>query len=329
MAEITTGEIREYLRRIQGQEVSLGDIRNELQVEKGTKSFDAVRNIMFELAAQKVIKRVGRSRKFKVVKEVSPIKVFGQGRTRKPPFDLIFPRDFETGVEFPFAEHVVIREGDMVLVAGFSNFGKTTLVLNFAGENIDKCPVLMGNEYIKDNEPSPRFYNRLTAMSHIEWTNGDGSDKFTLLPVYDDYAEHIVRDRINIIDWINLPGEYYMISPVMEGIKREIGNGIAIIVLQKNEDATLGRGGNPSRDFADLELLIDKHTDFESRLTVGKTKETTKHISGKSWAYEISNQGTQITNVREVVKCYTCHGFKYIKGKGKCDTCNAIGWINK
>jgi len=40
----------------------------------------------------------------------------------------------------------------------------------------------------------------------------------------EDYAEHIVKDRINIIDWINLDaGRLYDISKVMDDIKAEIG----------------------------------------------------------------------------------------------------------
>ena len=45
-----------------------------------------------------------------------------------------------------------------------------------------------------------------------------------------------VKDKINIIDWINLDADrLYDISKIMDDIKAELGRGIGIIVLQKRE----------------------------------------------------------------------------------------------
>ncbi len=133
----------------------------------------------------------------------------------------------------------------------------TTICLNICGENIDKRPVLMGNEYTvklvdKDKkeyyDPAPRFLNRIEAMDTrnggwINWVDENGKDKFLLLPVRDDYAEHIVKDRINIIDWINIDtGELYTIGNVLESIKKQLGRGVAVVALQKKEGADAGRG---------------------------------------------------------------------------------------
>ncbi|KKM70635.1 hypothetical protein LCGC14_1438650, partial [marine sediment metagenome] len=71
-----------------------------------------------------------------------------------------------------------------------------------------------------------------------------------------------------------------------------------------------------------------KHTDTESRITVGKVKESKGRVVGRSWAFSIWD-GVKLQNIREVVKCHTCYGFKYIKGKGKCTTCDAVGYIDK
>jgi len=326
MAEINTTEVREFLKKIQGQELSLKDLRGEFNILPGSKSFDAIRNIMFQLSEQRVVK-VSRKGVYKVIKEVKPVQVFGTDRERRPPFKLIFPRDFDTSMEMFFAEDIVIREGDLVLISGMSNFGKTTLCVNFCGENIDCLPVLMGNEYTTiDREPTPRFLNRLDSMDWVKWTN-EGRDKFSLLPVWEDYAEHIIKDRINIIDWINLPGEYYLISPVMEGIKHALGKGIGIIAIQKNEEKDSGRGGAPSRDFADCELLIDRFGEDDVLLTVGKVKEATKRVTGRTYAYHIS-QGVKIHNFREVKKCPQCNGKGYTL-KGKCDNCFGLKYVDR
>jgi len=337
MAEITIEEVRSFLNRIQGQRISLTELRAEFQILPGSKSFESIRTMMWRFAEQKVVKQLDRG-VYKVVVQVKPVRVFIKERERKPPFELFFPKDFNTGMEMGFAGDIVMREGDIVTIGGVSNYGKTCLALNLCGENIKYHPVLMGNEYTTrvgdtdEYEPTPRFLNRLDAMDWVAWVNGKGEDAFELLPVRDDYAEHIVKDRINIIDWINLDAnQLYDISKVMDNIKAELGRGMAIVVLQKGEGATASRGGQFTKDFTDCELLIDKFTEHESMLTVGKVKEYTKPVIGRKFAFGIS-KGVKILNFREISKCPQCHG-KGWKGVGSnnapCDTCGRTGYIDK
>jgi hypothetical protein len=277
------------------------------------------------LVNEKKLRRIGRGL-YKKIDIVTPVPIFSKERERKPPFDLYFPVDYDTKQEMGFAEHIVIRGGDLILIPGMSNFGKTAIALNFGAENIDYLPVLMGNEYTTmDNQPTPRFLNRLDSMDWVQWTN-DGTDKLTLLPVREDYAEHIIKDRINIIDWVNLD-EHYMISKVMEDIKKNLGEGVGIIVIQKAEGMTSGRGGQFTKDFADCELLIDKFSDMESLLTIGKVKEYTKPIIGNTYAFGIS-KGVKIINFREVKKCPACRATGYIRGE-KCSDCFGHKYVDK
>lgn len=329
MPEISTAEIKDFLNKTQGREVTLGQIRKEFNILPGTKSFDVVRNILFQLVEQKIVRPSGKKDgTYKVITQVQPVKIFSVQRERRPPFDLRFPKDFDTGMEMSAVENIVIREGDLVLISGVSNFGKTSLAMNFCGENIDRHPVLMGNEYTSpDLEPTPRFLNRLDTMDWVEWADIDGNDKFTLLPVRDDYAEHIIKDRINIIDWINIEtGEHYMIGTILDGIKRQLGRGIAIIAIQKAGGAESGRGGQFTKDFTDCELLIDKLGSHETLLTIGKVKEYTKSVIGKTYGFGIS-QGVKIINFREVKKCFNCHASGYKAGK-PCEICNQTKYVD-
>lgn len=328
MAERLSDKLREYLQKVQGRVVNLKDLRTELRIDPASPSWDTLKTLMwnFSRGEGKLVKPSGLNDGFyKVVTQVKPVRVFIKERERKPPFELFFPRDFDTFMEMSFAEHIVMREGDLMQIGGQSNYGKTCLALNFCAENIDYLPILMGNEYTTrvgdtdEYEPTPRFLNRLDSMDWVEWVNGKGEDKFTLLPVRDDYAEHIVKDRINIIDWVNLDAsKLYGISKVEEDIKAEIGRGIGIVVLQKGE-GDMARGGQFTKDFIDCELLIDKFTETESMLTIGKVKEYTKPVMGRKFAFGIL-QGVKITNFREIVKCKSCHGTGY-KGGKECEVC--------
>lgn len=334
MAEYLSDKLRDYLLTAQGRVVNLKDLRLELKINPDDSAWETLGREMRRLVSEKIVRPSGKNDGvYKVVTQVKPVKVFVDGRERRPPFDLIFPKDFDTGMEMDFAEHVIIREGDIVSIGGVSNYGKTAIAINFCGENINRHPVLMGNEYTTrvgdtdEFEPTPRFMNRLDNMDWIEWVNGTGEEKFTLLPVREDYAEHIVKDKINIIDWINLDaGKLYDISKVMDDIKAEIGRGIAIPVLQKGEGTTSARGGQFAKDFTDCELLIDKYTETESMLTIGKVKEYTKPVIGKKYAFGIVH-GAKIINFREIERCKHCWGKGYVGGK-PCDECKA-GYVDK
>jgi len=337
MAEITTGEIRDFLDKIQGQEISLSDLRAEFHILPETKSFDGVRNIMHQLAKQNIVKPVGRRQGiFKVVKEVKPVPLFSIVREKIPPFPLIFPRYDDTDIEMDFSEYIVVREGDLITLAGRKNKSKTLMCINFAAVNVDKRPILMGNEYTKlVNDiyvPDQRFLNRLQNIDNVEWVDEDGNDKVTLLPVKGDYAEHIVPNRLNIIDWINLDAnQLYDISKVMEDIKSNLGRGVAIVALQKGKGAEDGRGGQFTKDFTDCELLLDGWDgNDDALLTIGTVKEKTKPIMGKTYIFSNWN-GAKITNFREVVKCHTCWGKGWKKvgnGSAPCDNCGKTGYVD-
>jgi len=328
MPERLSDKLREFLWGAQGRNVTLQYLRTELKIDPDKPEWESLGREMRRLAKEKIVRTSGlNDGAYHVVRQVKPVKVFIKDRERRLPFPLIFPRDFDTGMELDFAEHIIIREGDIVSIGGMSNWGKTTLALQFLGENIHHNPVLMGNEYTSrigdtdEYEPTPRFLNRLDNMEWVQWTNDEGDDAFLLLPVRADYAEHIVKDRINIIDWINLEGgQLYDISKVMDNIKAEIGRGIAILVLQKSEGTNAPRGGQFAKDFTDCELLIDRLSDAESMLTVGKVKEHTAPVMGKKYAFGIS-QGVRIINFREITKCKKCWG------KG-CEDCHSVGWVD-
>ena len=102
---VSTQDVKEMLVLFRGQEITLDRIRKELQIERGDESFDPVRNIVFQLTEQKVLRYISRGN-YKVITPVNPVSVFGQDRERRPPFGLIFPRDFDTGMEMDFANNV-------------------------------------------------------------------------------------------------------------------------------------------------------------------------------------------------------------------------------
>lgn len=327
MEKLTKEQIKQWLD-LELEEFNVEGFRRKHNIDAGSSTFYMTLKRMVE---DKELKKVNRG-VYRKVKRVQPIKVLG--RTRRPEVKLNPPLDRETLEPLDFFNDIVLREGDLWLLSGYKNKGKTNMCLNIASENLNLHPVLMGNEYTimgenGEYEPSPRFANRLDNMDWVEWTDGSGEERFDVLPVYRDFAEQIDSGKFYIIDWINLPGEYYMISPVLEGIKQALGRGIAIVVLQKNPGTDYGRGGNPSKDFVDAEILLDPYGDDPNMtmLTVGTVKETKNPVMGRKFVYKIRD-GVKITDFREIVKCGACYG-KGWRGTSPCQNCNKLGYIDK
>ena len=334
MAVKLTEKLIEFLTTCEGKEVTTKYLRQELRIDPNSSAWDGIRVYLKRFVEKGIVKPSGKNDgMYKVIKRVDPVRVFIPGRQRRPEFELFFPQDRDKGTELEIAEKFVIREGDLITLGGVKNKGKTTLCLGFLAANLDKRPVLMGNEYtiFTDGkyEPAPRFLNRLDAMKWVNWVDDKGNDKFTLLPIKEDYAEHIVRDRINIIDWINIDAnQLYDIGRVLEDIKSHLGKGIAIIALQKSDKSTDPRGGQFARDFSDIMLLLDGYGNDDILMTIGEVKEKRAPISGKTYAYSILNEGTEIYNFREVKKCFKCHGSGYTRGE-TCDVCDGRKFVDK
>lgn len=282
------------------------------------------------LTADRKIKRLGRG-KYKRVTRVESVK-WWEDKVAEEPLDFKFPRCYEDNTEFGIEDLVEVFAGDLILISGVSNYGKTAIALSLMGENLDLMPaVLMGSEYTAaDGKISPKFKRRMNRMNWVSWLK-EGKPRFQLLPVGADYEDYVIPDYHNIIDWISLPGEYYLIDRVMKAIKDRVGNGIGSVVLQKNRNNEFPEGGERAERYADVSLKIDPYGK-ESMLTIGKVKAPKSQATGRMWAFSIVDYGANLHNIREIVKCPKCFGKGYTGSQNafkKCDVCNGLKLINR
>jgi len=335
MADRLIDKIREYLDSAQGRVVHLKDVRAFLNIETGSKEDTNMRTHMSTtLVREKIVKPSGlNDGVYKVLLPIKPVQWWVD--TNEEPIEFIFPRNHnEDERAFGIEDCVEVFAGDLVLITGRSNYGKTVMALSIMGENLDKMhAVLMGSEYTaSDGKISPKFKRRMSRMNWVKWLTDDGKPRFDLLPVGADYEDYIESDCLNVVDWISLAGDYYLIDRVMKSIKDRVGNGIAVIVLQKNKDAEFGEGGERTQRYADVELRIDSFGDRESLLTIGKVKSPKGRATGRTWAFGIIDYGANFIDIREVVKCPSCFGKGWKKNgatSAPCTACDKLGYINK
>jgi len=231
-----------------------------------------------------------------------------------------WPYGREDDTHFGFEEHIIISPADVIVIAGGSNFGKTCFCLNFLWENMDNFPcTLMGNEYTP-----AKFKRRVKRMDWADPLDENGNPKFELIERRDNWKDIIRPDNINIIDWIDIGENAYLIGKVIDGIQSKLRGGIALISLQKAPGKELGRGASYSMDLSSLYLSID----FE-RLTVVKAKEWKGRNPNKDmYGFTIVNSGTKFHNIREIKKCPLCYGTGHYRG-GECDKCSGRGYVDK
>ena len=85
-----------------------------------------------------------------------------------------------------------------------------------------------------------------------------------------NFADAIVPDSINIIDYLEVNKDFYEVGGEIKGIFDRLNKGVAIIAIQKKTGADTGRGGEFTLEKPRLYLAIDSGT--------------IKIVKGKNWA---------------------------------------------
>jgi hypothetical protein len=170
----------------------------------------------------------------------------------------VLPVKWPMGIE----RYVNLFPGNTVVVAGSPNAGKTALLLDFIRLNMEGFPVY----YFCSEMGSVELRNRLDqfpGMSIEDW-------HFKALERASDFADVIVPDCINLVDYLEMTDELYRVNSHLTAISHKIGTGLAIVALQKKQGAQYGRGQEFGLEKPKLYLSMDR-----GKLQI---------VKGKSWA---------------------------------------------
>jgi len=313
--------VREWIELHKGESFDLDMINRQLQIQERTNR---------KYVAVELSKLVGKETLEKVTNPLhKPFYRYIDNTCKyidwlnAPSSDVLninWPYGIGDGSKFGFDGRVRIAPGDVIVVAGTSNMGKTAFCLNFLWENMDTYPcTLMGNEYT-----GGKFKRRVGRMTWKTPVDDAGKSKFELIERREGWKDIIRKDNINIIDWINLSDKFYEIGKIIEDIQARLHNGIVLISLQKDEHKTRGLGGGFSEHLSSLYLSVD----YE-RLTIIKAKEWVEwNPNGKTYGFQIVDGGTKFHNIRQIRKCRACWGSGRSKG-GQCEPCGGVGYVDE
>ncbi len=218
-----------------------------------------------------------------------------------------WPRSIEDGTDFQLDKATLYRKA-VVVVAGVSNWGKTTFCLNFVLENLNNQ---LKVKYITNELADEELVGRLENMKWISAWNGDGDYRFESVELFEHWQDEIEPDYINVIDYLDPGDEFTKVGSIIDAIRQRLRNGIALVAIQKGTGKYKGRdgkdhyalreygvGGQFSEQRARLVIHIDP-TDEAGRLllTIKKAKGS---LTGKKFTCCIVNKGAQFHDIVEV-----------------------------
>lgn len=174
-----------------------------------------------------------------------------------------------------------IMPKNIIIVAGESNAGKSAFLLNIVRDNMHKHPV----HYFSSEMGSEEFRERLQLFGDPleDW-------KFRAVERAGNFADVIQPDALNIVDFLEVHDEFWKIGGMLKLIFDKLRTGIAIVALQKNRGADLGKGGNASLEKARLYLTLSADPPRGNRISIQKCKnfrDKTRNPNGLSMDFKL------------------------------------------
>jgi len=155
--------------------------------------------------------------------------------------DVNKPRADTEPINLPFNLHSLVKlyPGNIVVVAGEPNAGKTALMLNIMADNMHQYHVHYFNSEMGEEELADRLrefqdvdYRDFKKAVHFYERSGNFSDVVAT-----------GKGNLNIIDFLEIYDNFYEIGGMINDIHKNLNGAIAIIALQKNKGTSIGLGG--------------------------------------------------------------------------------------
>lgn len=187
---------------------------------------------------------------------------------------------------FGISDYVELYDGNIVVISGAPNAGKTCIMLNMIAENQHKDWDI---HYFTSELGGGELKKRLSRFDYIDLS----SWKFKAYERAEDFQDVIVpgKNSLNFIDFLEIHDEFYVVGRKIKEIHDRLKGGLAIVAIQKNPGSDQGLGGFRSTEVARLVLAVDY-----GRVKITKAKnfrQSGKNPNGMMKDFKILN-GSQI-----------------------------------
>lgn len=234
------------------------------------------------------------------------------GNTKKhrltPPSRIVDPFAVMAGafdLEFPLGvhEYAVVSQGDVVIISGEKNSGKTGYLMDTAIINSKKG--MQVNFLFTENVQK-------IGKRYIQWgyTVEEIKERIVFRDIRDrDYTSIIQRDCLNVLDYYNpQEGEYFRTAADIERMAKALGGGVLVIGIQQPHGKDVPRGGELANELSQLTISLSDtktiHAGVVEDRKVGKAKITIikepgmrKGGEGRVCEYEVTSEGGRLERV--------------------------------
>jgi hypothetical protein len=223
----------------------------------------AVTECLRRMVAEGIIEKYGEKRGVyrRVEKECNDIDFL---RASNETIDLHWP--------FAIEQYFRTLPKNIVVVAGDPDAGKTAFLLNFTRRNMARHKI----HYFSSEMGSNEFRERLSKFDlPLEKWSFDAKERSS------NFADVIHPNEINIIDYLEITKDFYLVAGMIKEIFDKLKTGVAVIALQKNKGNDYGLGGMRGLEKARLYLTMEP----------GKAK----IMKAKNWATSVNPNGMELS----------------------------------
>ena len=239
--------------------------------QTATRDKGKVRTILCRLVKEGLIERVpDRDGWFRRLDDDAETIDFLHAET--DPFSIVWPFDVQDLVE--------VMPGNVIVIAGEVESGKTGFVLNVAKENDQTHDVHFFSSEMGASELRKRL-SKFDDRTLSDW-------KVKVKSRTGDFHDVVNPDGLNIIDFLEVHDEFYKIGAHLKKIHDKLHTGIAIVCIQKNPGRDEGLGGQRGLEVARLYLSMSKEfPGGRLKIVKGKNWATDRNPNGLSVKYKI------------------------------------------
>lgn len=210
-------------------------------------------------------------------------------------FDENEPDEVEYPVKLPLGLNDIaeVSQGNIILVAGEFNAGKTAFLLNVLRHNKGKLPIRYISSEMKKSEFKKRFASFVLPMSF--WMQDEMTEY--ILKSF-DFHTCIKPEALNIIDYMEFKdSDYTKGAEYLTQIHDKLTTGIAIVAIQKKEGQRMPRSGDMIVEKPRLAISLSKYEtandDPQGICSILKCKmPKLGKIDGKNLRFELQRQGS-------------------------------------
>ena len=238
---LNAGGVQHWVKTNNG-EFTIADIYRDLNVKLSSDK-ERCRQELAELVRLGVIepygKKAGTYRKC-----VRQLDIIDLDEQQEEPLPFWLP--------FHLDRYCDIRPGNIIVVAGETNSGKTGFLFNIMAMNRGRYRF----NYLSSEMTSGEIKARL---AHYNWPISEWKEFVQFVQRSSDYHDAIDPDGINIIDFLEVYEDFSKIGADIKKIFDKLRKGIAIIAIQKKKGEDYGRGGEFTLEKARLGISLFTH----------------------------------------------------------------------